>query len=71
MERTENEKIMQKKRMNKKENWALAQKQAQGMARRISGINYIFAKIHDLYLQSFENETLFFVSIKMQFFLWM
>ena len=31
MERTENEKIMQKKRMNKKENWALAQKQAKQM----------------------------------------
>ena len=28
MERTENEKIMQKKRMNKKENWVQAQKQA-------------------------------------------
>ena len=31
MERTENEKIMQKKQMNKKENRALAQKQAKQM----------------------------------------
>jgi hypothetical protein len=31
MERTENEKIMQKKRMNKKENWVQAQKQAKQM----------------------------------------
>lgn len=31
MERAENEKIMQKKRMNKKENWVQAQKQAKQM----------------------------------------